>query len=120
MTQDGDRKGILPQIIVTVVVTLLVGSTSPWWWNEIVNREHGSQEVQGPSNAINRNIEELREQLEANSRQQEMVLRNIEHLKARLETSPDVEQAIMEQERSLNELAQQRERMEQRLRQVHE
>ena len=38
MAQNGERRGVLPQIIVAVVVALLVGGTAPWWWNEIFHK----------------------------------------------------------------------------------
>jgi hypothetical protein len=40
MAQNGERRGVLPQIIVAVVVALLVGGTAPWWWNEIFHKRN--------------------------------------------------------------------------------
>jgi len=40
MAQNGEKKGVLPQIIVAVVVALLVGGTAPWWWNEIFHKRN--------------------------------------------------------------------------------
>jgi len=37
MASDG--KGILPQIIVAVTIALIAGGSSPWWWNELINRK---------------------------------------------------------------------------------
>ncbi len=41
MAQSGEKRGLLPQIIVGVVVALLVGGTAPWWWNEIFQKKDG-------------------------------------------------------------------------------
>ncbi len=38
MDQNGETRGVLPQIIVAVVVALLVGSTAPWWWSEFFHK----------------------------------------------------------------------------------
>jgi hypothetical protein len=38
MSQNEEKKAVLPQIIVAVVVALLAGGTSPWWWNEIFHK----------------------------------------------------------------------------------
>jgi hypothetical protein len=40
MAQNGEKRGVLPQIIVAVVVALLVGGTAPWWWNEIFHKRN--------------------------------------------------------------------------------
>jgi hypothetical protein len=47
MSQNEERKGVLPQIIVAVVVALLVGGTSPWWWNEIFHKNDNVNQYQG-------------------------------------------------------------------------
>lgn len=47
MSQNEERKGVLPQIIVAVVVALLVGGTSPWWVNEIFHKRNDVNTTQG-------------------------------------------------------------------------
>ena len=42
-SDDHKRKSIFRQIIVSVIVALLVGSTAPWWWNEIFSSENESK-----------------------------------------------------------------------------
>jgi len=47
MPKNGERRGVLPQIIVAVVVALLVGSTAPWWWNEIFHKRNDVIPIHG-------------------------------------------------------------------------
>ena len=42
MGSDTKKSGILGQIISTVVIALLVGGTSPWWWDKLFSGEGGS------------------------------------------------------------------------------
>ena len=116
MAQNEERKGMLSQIIVAVVVTLLVGGTSPWWWNKIF---HKNNEINNGSGEVVINIEKLQEQLEDNENKQEKAHRLIEYSRTMLDTDPDAWRVIQEQERWLEKLTMERERMEHELGHLH-
>ena len=50
MAQNGEKKGVLPQIITAVVITLLVGGSAPWWWKELFDQ--GGKTPPQPTNAF--------------------------------------------------------------------
>jgi hypothetical protein len=39
MSDDKKQNGVISQIFVAVAITLLVGGSSPWWWNVIFVEE---------------------------------------------------------------------------------
>jgi len=53
---DGRMEGMLQKIIVPVVIALLVGGTSPWWWNQIIHREPSSVSTTPTSAATSASI----------------------------------------------------------------
>ena len=51
MSGNGKGDSVLGQIIVTVVITILVGGTAPWWWQEFFgDKDKGSSPTPPSSN----------------------------------------------------------------------
>ncbi len=53
MTTEKNKAGIVSQIFIAVIIALLVGGTSPWWWKEFFgNGEQGSGHTQEPQSSV--------------------------------------------------------------------